>query len=564
VTTPPRPAPTLTAPSPPAGSRPASFRPALPPGSRRTLGGALLTVALGAGLLGAGLLGAQPGTGAAVVTPPTPALPTAVEDLQPYVGQEGCDPVAKPGVLAFQSLLMTTYRDTGSLGIVRDCGIGGTSEHKEGRAFDWAVSVNNPQHVAEVAALTTWLTAYGPDFASTARRFGIMYMIWNHRIWKAYQPTLGWQPYSGANPHTDHVHFSFGWNGAKDATSWWSGRVAPLDYGPYNTSHPPAPVPPPPRPVTRTPIDVKHDQLGGDAGWMGPATGPEVDVLNGRYRPYRVGAIYYSAVTGAHEVHGDVQARYLALGGSRSVVGLPITDEVPVAGGSGSTFQRGRVLWSPTTGAHGLYGAVYGQYLALGGPDGLLRLPTAEEVSVNGGRLVTFQGGRVYWSAATGAHEVHGGILEAYLGLGAENSALRLPTANEANAGPGRGSEFQSGGLYWSPSTGVHAVQGAIHDKWLAVGGPSALLGLPTTSEGGEPGGASNTFTGGRIYWSPATGADQVIGAILGRYLQGGAVAGYGFPVRDEYGTATGSTQELQRAFLDYDRVTGAVAVRLK
>ena len=54
---------------------------------------------------------------------------------------------------------MSTYRDTGSLGIVRDCGIGSSSEHKEGRAFDWAVSAYNSNHVAEVKALTTWLTA---------------------------------------------------------------------------------------------------------------------------------------------------------------------------------------------------------------------------------------------------------------------------------------------------------------------------------------------------------------------------------------------------------------------
>ena len=93
--------------------------------------------------------------------PPYPTgLPAGVEAFQPYVGQGGCDPVAKPGVRAFSNLLMATYRDTGSLGIVRDCGIGGSSEHKEGRAFDWAVSAYNANHVAEVkAAHLDWLTA---------------------------------------------------------------------------------------------------------------------------------------------------------------------------------------------------------------------------------------------------------------------------------------------------------------------------------------------------------------------------------------------------------------------
>ena len=217
---------------------------------------ALVAAALGTGLLVTGLPAAS-----AASTPPYPSnLPTGVEALQPYVGQGGCDPVSKPGVRAFSTLLMATYRDTGSLGIVRDCGIGGQSEHKEGRAFDWAVSANNPTHVAEVKALTDWLLASkgGYEF-SNARRFGIMYMIWNRRIWKSYQSDKGWQPYSGASSHTDHVHFSFGWAGAKQATSWWSGKVAPIDYGPYvkpptgPTPPPPPPPPPPPAPSTVQP-----------------------------------------------------------------------------------------------------------------------------------------------------------------------------------------------------------------------------------------------------------------------------------------------------------------------
>ncbi|GKQ39634.1 hypothetical protein [Streptomyces sp. A012304] len=54
-----------------------------------------------------------------------------------------------------------------------------------------------------------------------------MYMIWNRRIWMANRPGAGWQPYRGANPHTDHVHFSFSWAGARKETSWRKGPVVP-------------------------------------------------------------------------------------------------------------------------------------------------------------------------------------------------------------------------------------------------------------------------------------------------------------------------------------------------
>ncbi|MCU1603460.1 MAG: hypothetical protein JWO22_4169 [Frankiales bacterium] len=171
----------------------------------------------------------------AVAAPPTPTgLSAAIEVFQPYVGQSTCDPVAKPGVKAFMNLLLDTYPDTGSDGIVRDCGTGGQSEHKEGRAFDWQVSAANASDVRHVNDVMAWLLAtdeFGNKDA-VFRRVGLMYMIWNKRIWKGYQADKGWQPYSGTSEHTDHVHFSFGWAGANKSTSYWTGHVAATSYGP--------------------------------------------------------------------------------------------------------------------------------------------------------------------------------------------------------------------------------------------------------------------------------------------------------------------------------------------
>lgn len=183
--------------------------------------------------------------GTTVLPGTPPGLTASIEGYQPYVGQKTCDPAAKPGVVAFRDLLLKTYPASGSLGIVRDCGIGGQSEHKEGRAFDWANDASDPIDAANVDAVLTWLTKtdqYGNAHAM-ARRTGIMYMVWNRRIWKAYQANLGWQPYTGPSPHTGHVHISFGWAGARNATSYWRpGSVAPIDYGPGGTPTPPAPT----------------------------------------------------------------------------------------------------------------------------------------------------------------------------------------------------------------------------------------------------------------------------------------------------------------------------------
>ena len=200
-----------------------------------------------------GLVGPVGTAHAAAPVPPTPTgLTRAVEAAQPYVGQTTCDPVAKPGVAAFRELLLRTYPGSGSLGIVLDCGAAGQTEHKEGRAFDWAVSINSAQQVSQVNTVMTWLTQpdqYGNAFAM-ARRLGIMYMIWNSRMWRSYgngtYAANMWSPYAGSSRHTDHVHFSFGWNGAQKATSFWrNGAVAPVYTGPTRppgTTLPPVPV----------------------------------------------------------------------------------------------------------------------------------------------------------------------------------------------------------------------------------------------------------------------------------------------------------------------------------
>lgn len=170
-----------------------------------------------------------------VVTPATRVhLPAAAEAAQPYVPQDSCDPHAKPGVVAFRALMISTYRRGSDGGIVRACSAGGTSEHKEGRAWDWMLNAHNHADAVAATTLLNWLIKAGPrgQLGWNARRFGIMYIIWDGRIWGAYRAADGWRPYVGASEHTDHIHFSFGWSGAMKRTSWWTGHVAAVDYGP--------------------------------------------------------------------------------------------------------------------------------------------------------------------------------------------------------------------------------------------------------------------------------------------------------------------------------------------
>ena len=161
-----------------------------------------------------------------------------VPPVDPYASYEPqalCDPTPKPGVVAFASLLLEAYPVSGWSGISRDCGVRGRSEHKEGRAFDWAVSASNPEQAAAAEDALAKLLAPDEDGNPHAlfRRFGLMYIIWNRQIFSAAQPEAGWRPY-GCDPnasydscHVGHVHFSFSTAGAEQRTSWWTMAPEP-------------------------------------------------------------------------------------------------------------------------------------------------------------------------------------------------------------------------------------------------------------------------------------------------------------------------------------------------
>jgi hypothetical protein len=170
-----------------------------------------------------------PASSAAAVGDPT-GFPPEIDPYQPYDPQTTCDPAPQPGVVDFANLLLQGYPGTGSSGISRGCGIGGRSEHKEGRAFDWAASVSNPQQRAAVEQALSILLATDEHGNKHAwfRRFGLMYIIWNGQIFSSRYPDAGWRPYacnpaaSFDNCHTRHVHFSFSRAGAHRQTSWWT------------------------------------------------------------------------------------------------------------------------------------------------------------------------------------------------------------------------------------------------------------------------------------------------------------------------------------------------------
>jgi uncharacterized protein with LGFP repeats len=81
-----------------------------------------------------------------------------------------------------------------------------------------------------------------------------------------------------------------------------------------------------------------------------------------------------------------------------------------------------------------------------------------------------------------------GAIFARWESLGAMKSPLGRPTSLEAaGEGAARYVTFQHGAVYWSPTSGAEPVTGEIYKAWGTLGFERGALGLPTSSEIGEP-----------------------------------------------------------------------------
>ena len=70
----------------------------------------------------------------------------------------------------------------------------------------------------------------------------------------------------------------------------------------------------------------------------------------GRYNHFsKAASIYYTPSTGAHEVYGAIRRRWSALGWERSYLGYPTTGEYAVSGGRRNNFQHGYAVYSFST-----------------------------------------------------------------------------------------------------------------------------------------------------------------------------------------------------------------------
>jgi uncharacterized protein with LGFP repeats len=332
-------------------------------------------------------------------------------------------------------------------------------------------------------------------------------------------------------------------------------------------------------------ITAAWQAAGADAGPLGPKDGGVYPAGEGFGQNFPGGKIFFTPATGAHIMTGAILDKYMSLGGpADGDLGFPTIDE-----GAGkapdsrnTTFSAADnpvIFWTPDTGARVVRGPINAAWDKLGGSAGQLGVPSDDETYR--GNVVTqkFTGGEVSYDRkaktfTTVPPELAGQLGDVQI---PDDPTSAINAARRAAGGPlgplgaaqgepyqvgtdGLGQNFTGGKIFYSPATGANVVTGQVLAKYESVGGPQGDLGLPISSEvdGGLPNSRMSTFAAKDqpvIFWTPDYGAVIVRGAMNAAWQKlGGATGSLGAPMADETANGDVTTQRFSGGVVSWDR----------
>lgn len=321
-------------------------------------------------------------------------------------------------------------------------------------------------------------------------------------------------------------------------------------------------------------------EFGATAGRPGWPIGDEVRVGSAGYmQAFQHGTLLVKDTGARLGVWAGIEDYYLAEGGPSGWMGWPSGNEVAWTAGGNSGFYQyfdtALVFSSPTTGTFGIpYGAIRDAYSATGGSAGRLGWPTGPAECAGADCVQAFQHGAIYLSSSYGARAVSGPLYDYYLSAGGPGGDLGWPTGNMTCAADGSCTQgFQAGEVTWTPgaaggtvSTPVSfSVSGLIESVYTANGGPTGVLGAPTSPAESVAGGRWQSFAGGAIYQRGAS-AFAVLGELNDKYRQlGGPTGSFGWPLEGQQAWPSqgidGVYQSFGNGLVYSNAVTGTFAV---
>jgi uncharacterized protein with LGFP repeats len=335
-------------------------------------------------------------------------------------------------------------------------------------------------------------------------------------------------------------------------------------------------------------ISAAWDGAGGDTGPLGAKDGGVYAVGAGFGQNFAGGKIFFTPETGAHVMTGAILDKYQSLGGpADSDLGFPTIDEGPgrAPDSRNTTFSAADkpvIFWTPDTGARVVRGPINAAWDKLGGSAGVLGVPSGDETSRGDVITQQFTGGEVSWNRKTKqftttppelADQLAGlevpsdaasEIAAARRAAGGALGPLGAPDGGQYAIGSdGVGQNFAGGKIFYSPATGANVVTGQVLAKYESVGGPTGDLGFPTASEadgGLAPASRFVPFAAPDqpvIFWTPDFGAVIVRGAMNAAWQKlGGATGDLGAPKADQTESGDVITQQFSGGSISWNRAT--------
>jgi hypothetical protein len=313
-----------------------------------------------------------------------------------------------------------------------------------------------------------------------------------------------------------------------------------------------------------TPIAEKYAELGGPNGFLGAVVAAEKAASDGRgrYALYQGGNIYWTSSTGAHEVHGAILSEFGKQASVRGVLKYPTSDTLTSSDKRSrySNFEGGRIYYLGDAGTFTVPNPFFAKHESMRGVHGYLGYPASSvrTSSDKRSRYQNYETGRIYsWDGRV--VEIHGAVYTKHEALAGVHGVLGYPYTDLTSVDErGKAQWFEGGFIFFSAATGAHGLWGKVLDRYLANGHATGYLRYPTSDvlEVGDGRGSYATFERGNIYASDTTDGHQVHGAVLEAYLTtyGGPTGSLGYPTSelDPPGTADGRFQHFEHGTLQY------------
>jgi uncharacterized protein with LGFP repeats len=287
---------------------------------------------------------------------------------------------------------------------------------------------------------------------------------------------------------------------------------------------------------------------------------------------------------------------YYDLGGPGGAYGPEVAGVQTLPWGTWLQLAHGALFDVYPAGFTSTFGALYANYLALGGPMAVGVPYSNDKVCVDGvGQYNIYD--RVegsasnptlnYWNPNLGSGSVTGKTLELFNLQDNETGPFGYPVSNRTHTSDGTGvytnfsketgGSIREGRIYQNAVAGTFGIYGTIFEHYVALRAHNGPLGYPTSlpqAVGGGQKGHFATFAKivdrqsdyeAAIYFNPATGTWSVLGPILDKWRSLGAETGeLGFPTSDQQTTTDALADYNTFATVAGDTPTGYSAIYLK